>query len=383
MKSTINTIENLSSTKILQSIVKKTSDLIHHDVVICNHEGIIIAATQKNRVGIFNEQVSDMIKKEDEFLIIENIDDSSFKAGINLPIKYEQKTIGSVGITGEPEDVKLYGKLIQAFIEQEILYSKKERDKEDKRHLINNFVYSWIFKNAYQKDSSFETRGLSLGIDTNVPYIVCVMAYQTFDMHMHVQHFIEQYINKNNPQHILTILGNEIILLLHTKDTSYALRIINELKEQLSLQFGINNAAGIGCVSLNASEIKLSYDAAKFAFKASESTADKTSLVFSHNAELLISSVNSSLKQNVYDYTFRNYKTDKQIEETIQIVYNYIIQNRSIKLVARDLFMHENTIQNKLNKVYELTGYNPRNTADLTTLHAVVLMHKEGIRKSK
>ncbi len=381
MENMLNTIENLTSIKILQSIVKKTSTLIQHDVVICNREGIIVAATKESRIGIFNELVRNMIENDDEYLIIESIDNSSFKAGINLPVKYNQETVGSVGITGDPNDVKLYGKLIQAFIEQQILYSKKERDKEDRRHLINNFVYSWIFKNASKKDSSFEMRGLSLGIDVNIPYIVCVMASQISDMN--IQYFIEQYIRKSNSQHIFTMLGNEIILLLHTEGTSHALKIINDLKEHLLLHFDINNAAGIGCVSLNASEIKLSYDAAKFAFKASETTPNKTSLVFNHNTDLLISSVNSSLKQNMYNYTFRNYKTDKQIEETIRIVDNYIKQNRSIQLVARDLFMHQNTVQNKLNKVYELTGYNPRNASDLTALHSVVLMHKEGIRKSK
>lgn len=381
MKNIIDTIENLSPVKILQSIVKKTSDLIQHDVVICNRDGIIIAAAQKNRIGIFSAEVRDMIENKKDFLIIETTDDLSFRAGINLPIKYNQKTIGSVGITGEPEDIKIYCKLIQAFIEQQILYGKKERDKEDKKHLINNFVYSWIFKNAPQKDSSFEIRGVSLGIDINLPYVVCVMESQTFDMN--IQYFIEQYINKNSNQHILTMLGNEIILLLQTEDTSHALKTINELKQQLSLNFGLNNAAGIGCVSHNANEVKISYNAAKLAFSASKNTADKSALLFSHNMEFLTSSINSSLKQTIYDYTFRNYKSDKQIEETIQILYNYITQNRSIKRVACNLFMHENTIQNKLNKVYELTGYNPRNTADLTMLHSVVIMHKEGIRKSQ
>ena len=44
--------------------------------------------------------------------------------------------------------------------------------------------------------------------------------------------------------------------------------------------------------------------------------------------------------------------------------------NGSIKHCSEDLFMHKNTLQNRLNKIAEDTGYNPRDLNDFSTLDA-------------
>ena len=91
MNNGINTIENLFSIKVLQSIVEKTGALVQHDIVIYNREGTIIAATQKQRIGLFNEQIKDMVENENEFVFIENSDgENTIKPGVNLLIRYER-----------------------------------------------------------------------------------------------------------------------------------------------------------------------------------------------------------------------------------------------------------------------------------------------------
>ena len=54
--------------------------------------------------------------------------------------------------------------------------------------------------------------------------------------------------------------------------------------------------------------------------------------------------------------------------------------NRSIARTAEELFIHKNTVQTQPNRIYERTGYNPRDSKDLTLLYATTHMYEMGTR---
>ena len=54
--------------------------------------------------------------------------------------------------------------------------------------------------------------------------------------------------------------------------------------------------------------------------------------------------------------------------------------NRSIARTAEELFIHKNTVQTQLNRIYERTGYNPKDSKDLTLLYATTHMYEMGTR---
>ena len=59
---------------------------------------------------------------------------------------------------------------------------------------------------------------------------------------------------------------------------------------------------------------------------------------------------------------------DKEIDD-YQLVFDaYTRHNGSIKHCSEELFLHKNTLQNRLNKIARVTGYNPRELADYTVL---------------
>lgn len=44
------------------------------------------------------------------------------------------------------------------------------------------------------------------------------------------------------------------------------------------------------------------------------------------------------------------------------------------------MFIHKNTVQTQLNRIYERTGYNPKDSKDLTLLYAATHMYEMGTR---
>ncbi|MCD0050356.1 PucR family transcriptional regulator, partial [Streptococcus agalactiae] len=48
---------------------------------------------------------------------------------------------------------------------------------------------------------------------------------------------------------------------------------------------------------------------------------------------------------------------------------SYFKHNLSLKECSQELFIHKNTVQYRLNKIYESTQLNPRNFKDATLLY--------------
>lgn len=387
-----NSIEMLFSIKSMQSMVENIGVLIQHDVVICSREGVIIAASRKSRVGLFNTKVKEMIENGTEMHIVAtNCTDKSFRPGVNLPVRYQGAAIGAVGITGEPEEVKVFCRIVQSFVEQQLVELTRERSRAIQRQVLNNFVHSWVFRDLHQDDTEFDFRSRSLGINTHIPRIICVIDCKDGNLHSanadqfcgDVQQHIEKFLKDLSRQHVVAIMGSEIVVLLSATNISTAKELMKTVQLDVQRSFGVTCAIGIGSLSRAQSETKISYEAAKQACEASRNTPDREIFAFDlYDMDLLVSTLDRHYKQRIYNYTFREYKTDAQIAESVSLLQAYIDTNRSISKTADALFLHKNTVQFRLGKICELTGYDPRNTRDLTFLYTIVLIHKMGTRKT-
>ena len=91
----------------------------------------------------------------------------------------------------------------------------------------------------------------------------------------------------------------------------------------------------------------------------------KTICLFSSfDFKLLISSVNKPIRQQIFNSVYRNFMSDNQISASIHLLRSYVENNHSIARTAEELFIHKNTVQTQLNRIYERTGYNPRDSAN-------------------
>lgn len=59
-------------------------------------------------------------------------------------------------------------------------------------------------------------------------------------------------------------------------------------------------------------------------------------------------------------------------QEEIKILKVYFEQEMSLQKACKVLFMHKNTLQNKLNKIHHICGYNPRIFRDAVVLYSAI-----------
>ena len=107
------------STELAQKIVDVVIPLIHCNVNIMNEQGIIIGSGDKQRIGQVHPIAKQVIEtpnlSRDFSLIVNNnqIDNENMLPGVNLPIFFNNRVIGVVGVTGEPNRIIQQTKLIQ------------------------------------------------------------------------------------------------------------------------------------------------------------------------------------------------------------------------------------------------------------------------------
>ena len=178
-KYTDYSVENLFELKSLQDIVDNVSALVQHDLVIANSGGIIIAATSRDRIGLTNPEVREMIRlNKDSHVVHLGVNDSVFRPGINLPIRYENKSVGAIGVTGTPEEVKEIASLVRALVQLQLADLATKASMAERKRIISDFVYNWIHKGTAAQRDEFLLRSRSLGLDLTVPRVIFLMDCQ-------------------------------------------------------------------------------------------------------------------------------------------------------------------------------------------------------------
>lgn len=99
--------------------------------IVCDTEGVIIAARDKSRLGVTHAGSKKMqVEHLAEIIVTQEDAEQSggrMKMGVNLPITYEGNVIGTFGIAGHPDITKPIARIASGLVAQEL---SADRQKE-------------------------------------------------------------------------------------------------------------------------------------------------------------------------------------------------------------------------------------------------------------
>ncbi|MHC2994187.1 MAG: hypothetical protein IBV53_01585 [Candidatus Atribacteria bacterium] len=135
--------------KLAQNIVDKTMSILERNINIMDENGVIIGSGDRSRLNQYHEGAAQVIKEGKKLEIYSNDINHlvGAKPGINLPIEHNNKIIGVVGITGEPNEVSPFGEVIKMTVER-IGIEEVETPKEVVMDILG---YINDFKSGYEK----------------------------------------------------------------------------------------------------------------------------------------------------------------------------------------------------------------------------------------
>lgn len=354
------------STTLASEIVKNLKDVINQDINLMDSRGTIIASTDESRVNTFHEAAKKCVEENRIIYINSNDQYKGGKPGINLPVEFENKVIGVIGISGK-QNVKKYGtiikKMTEILLKEEWIKENQTLEMENNRNLIDALIHDRLKRLEYFPENlSYSKKYIAYSVINN----------KNFDSKSKDK--ILRYISINNlySNTYLSFIHNELIILFIENDRKDVYENISKIKYIFKNKLGVELNFGVSKSFYTTKNTSIFYKQAQRSYKWIRNTKEKIGFFDKLGLGSLITAID---EKEIYEYSYNILKNikEEQLEEFKELIYLYAKFNGSIGKIANYLFMHKNTIQYRLNKLKDLTGYNPRDINDYMVLYFAFL----------
>lgn len=353
----------LISRAMAQQIVDMVKDVCSQNINFIDEKGIIVASTDRDRVGTYHEVGYRVVLEGNT---IEVTDDNSFRGtrkGINIPITYNGRIIAVIGISGEVEEVRKYAYLAQKITD--ILLKERELDalgaqkKNRLNYVIRCLVNREPLADRYLKDT-LQENGLTEKSVCRVVVVQLNSRYNPNNLFM-IQSAITQTFAQMQAGFYRYNYPNEYILIIEEnllEQKKWALRKLSENYRNV-LEIGIGNAAIV-------ERCAQSFECAKAALRCA---TEEDNLVCYDNLdyELLLADTSEEIRSQ-----YRNKVLGTLTDEEKELLQVYFAKEMSLQDTSEALFIHKNSLQYKLNRIAERSGYNPRKFTDAVVLYSAL-----------
>jgi len=360
---------------LAKKIIKEVRRLIDEDIIIVDVSGTIIASTDPSRIGSFHEGALLSSRDQKKMIITNDMENhlKGVKAGINLPVFYQHKVVGVIGITGNPEKVSAYGELLKKMTELLIQESYYAEQMELESRALETFVFDWL--QTKEESEEFLKRAEHLSIDTEIKRQVVIGSIKS-NTEIPLRNICNRLQQSSflKEKEILVRWGNERFLLLLNERTKEQIhKILRSIKRKLEAIFSVQVSFGVGSDDFS---IKKSFDEADRALQVAKRT---NSIQFDDDLklEMLVHETSGKVQTEFVRRTIFKLLDDPDLLKTL---LEFIKQNQSVKETADSLHIHVNTLSYRFNKIEEVTGLHPRNFADLVALYLGILFLDDSIK---
>ncbi len=337
-----------------QQIVDTVKDVCGYDINYISNDGIIIASTDEKRIGDYHE-IGRRAAVTGQ--VLEVYDNDSFEGaqkGVNIPFSYHGQTLGVIGITGEPDEVRSYARLalriMRLLLRERDLDASRELKRAEFSYVAKAMIRNETINHEYLRDFLKQK-----GLDYHEPCRAVIISLRILDPTRNIS------VYESRSESLLAEIPHSFYAfdypdkyILICSEESYVL-YRSRLKELRNLPALVS----VGSVhSLN--HIHRSYEDALLAMNASaESFTEFDTL----GIELLFSELPQYVKERFLQKTLGSLK-----EEDCRLLRTYFDSGLSLKTTSEKLFIHKNTLQYRLERIRKVTGLDPRNVNDAAVL---------------
>lgn len=353
-------------------IVSQINSIIDQKINIINEEGIIIGSTDEERLNTFHEGAKRVIDRNlSELIVYENDDYEGSKRGVNFPIIVHDQIIGVIGITGDYHEVAKFGQIIKRMTEILVLDSDIKEQQAIVESVKNRFLTEWLMDENKTISKLFVERGLAINVDITIPRRIMVIStcdelypenrsIDDLRDSERIERKIKNMIVRTSPDNLFFKLSSYLVCAVTMRPDDKMHELAETIKKTIETNSKMHLTIGIDSQNNRYTMAHSSYKKALKAVQSSVRTHKHDIRFYNDiNIEIFLDDISVISKQEYVQELFKGY-TQSEIAEIIAILEIYYDLEGSITAVAERLHMHKNTLQNRLKKVYEHTGYDPR-----------------------
>lgn len=370
-----------------EMIVSEINTIIHEKMNIMDANGVIIASTDESRIGMFHAGAKRIIDEHlRELLITQHDSYAGTREGVNYPLVVRGEVIGVIGVTGNEQKTLDFAKIIKRMTEMLVLEMTLKEEKEIEASIRNRFLEEWLQGDTGHINKNFVERGRALGIDITIPRrmmalsVTAPMEEASVEMLKRVEE-ADQYLQRlvlHEGSNISLHTASYLMVGVTTRTDAEMLICAGDYKTYIENRYKVKVAIGID--SPGSGDYLQAHQAAVKARKALQSSlrrgGNEIRFYDNINLELISDEIPEIVKTEYIKKIFKG-MTQDQIQQAITILEVFYHEEGSINRAAQKLFIHKNTMQNKLKRIYELTSYDPRSIRYAALFYLAIYFHRE------
>ena len=349
---------------IAQQIVDSIKNICDHDINFIDTDGIIYASTDASRTGDFHA-AGKQAAQSGETVTVERDDPlAGTRKGINMPIRHNGEIVAVIGITGDPEEAGRYAYLAQRITTLLLKEHDLDRESQNRRTRINYVIRSMIHQENIDQAFMLETLRQSGIRDMEAPYRTLVVQldsrYNPSNLSM-IESEILRAFSLVEPCLYTFNYPGEYVLLSEAEALKKSLSAFRDLEERFRglLQIGVGDERPL-------TRQYRSYQAARLCLKSM--TPGRGFALFEDlDLEILLGSVSDHARRAFLDRVTASLEDGDR-----ELLSAYFGRGMSLKETCEALFIHKNTLQYRLKRIAEKTGYDPRAFRDAAVLYAAL-----------
>lgn len=388
---------------LAEKVIKKLENVQPYHVVVIDHEGIIVGATDERILG---KRHWDAIHRMEEYRRLLSSPSggksrNTVKEGGNgrcLFVKNE--LVGAIGLTGLTEQVIPYLEMTRTIAELVLEWEAEQRQESIRKATDHQVLRRLI---SPHKDRAKLSEALALhGIDLSRPRTVVLIKFSPIQREGVVkqegrnQESIFQDAMRNMLSSLRSRFSFEYDLLLpepehrlvmilcadRSRDPigneSKLVQLCEAVEEDSRVNYGIALKAVVGrrCCCLEDydgqyQQMMLKFELGEFLFPRTPVLLGN-SIVLGNIAAFVPEREKRSIAEHVLGSLLRSNQKDLYLE-TLEVLFACDMNSTE---ASQKLFIHRNTLQHRLKKIEELTGYSVYHIDDILTLRLGYLFYR-------
>lgn len=330
--------------EVASQMVEQTMIRLERNINIMDLDGLIFASGEPIRLHQLHAGAAH-VAKTGETLVIEETETSQWpgsKAGINLPLKFKDKLVAVIGITGSPKDLEAVAPLVQLTCElllhQAIVTSEAEWKRKWKDDAVTELMMT-----GQLSESTIERAAMSHFSFS--PPLICSVFESTGEQTNTLRRKIEDFFDWSD-QIVGIGLNNELVLITSRLEEKSLEAKLTRLQHVAPFQ-----KVAIGKTVYSTSELSLSLTTANVTLSKQQSLIDTFT---QYELHYLLAQVPSHDRYN-YAKSLVGTLDDKACLTLLHLMKH----NLSLQDTADSLGIHRHTLTYRIKQIQEKTGLHP------------------------
>lgn len=395
----------MMSSEVAQEIADKTTEIIGYNILITDDAGIVIGSGDQDRVGTFHEASLETVQRGDmtshDVAAAERLE--GVKPGVTLPVVMENRTVGTVGITGNPLEVERFGMVVKSQTEIMLRESLHLRIALLQERALESLVYDIAnYDPAILEPEALVARGEELGYDLSLSRVSVVVDLAQFT---HLASSYRLSTDNRTPelelqslksgvlrtikdvfsgeQDLATSIGTGKFGILHglwpeedEDATSRTRARCRNLTKSIQARHDIVANVGIGTVANSVSELRDSYQDAWSALHLGKRLARHRQVfhIGEFRVQELLLTVSYSSRKRFLRALLHPLQDQADWETLRRTIVAWCESGYNLVEASKALYIHRNTLIYRLSKIEGLTHKSPRDYEHAFALYLACLL---------